>query len=298
MGLGLNCAVSIAESLSLILLLRGVWGSMFTDDAPVLAAVHSYLPVMLVYLFVDHLKCACMAVLRGCGRAPITVWGNILSCWIVGAPLAYVLVFRPYQFGLWGLWLGMSAAWLTACGIYSTVILRTDWGKEVEDARQRTERSKAAALTPQEAEDAAQDGGQSAAEGTLTLEEGSDIIDPPSSQLGSSSRTSKPIILPRVNPAALAAVAEQRATVVGTDTLHPAPSFTIRHSDEDDDDDEEEFTFDDDSAEFDVTMSALDSDASHAHSHSHTIVGTDIASHVFKQTKLTTFPTAAAGAGN
>jgi len=125
----------------LITALRLVWGRMFTNDDDVLSQCASTIPILLPYLVFDHLKCACMAILRGCGRAPATVYGNTLSCLLIGLPLAYILVFNPFQCGLVGLWLAMSAAWAAATLIYCTLITRTDWKNEVEKAQERMKRN-------------------------------------------------------------------------------------------------------------------------------------------------------------
>ena len=140
LALMLHVAYPLVSATFLIVVLRPYWGSIFSSDDEVIQACSHYLPIMMLYLFFDHVKCVCMAILRGCGRAPITVYGNTLSCWLVGFPFAWLLVFHN-RFGLWGLWSAMSSSWLAASLIYYIVILRTDWTDQVEQAKKRTERS-------------------------------------------------------------------------------------------------------------------------------------------------------------
>ena len=141
LGLMLHVVFPLLCGAVLLFFLRNTWSLIFTSDQDVADICSSHLPIMALYFFFDHVKCVCMAVLRGCGRAPVTVWGNCLSCWIVGFPLAYLLVVSPGHLELWGLWTAMSAAWATASAVYCIVIVRTDWNQEVMDAKQRTLRS-------------------------------------------------------------------------------------------------------------------------------------------------------------
>ena len=127
--------------------LRHVWGLLFIEDPAVRAVVESYMWILFFYGLCDSTKCCGMAILRGCGRPVITVWGNILSCWLVGYPLAFVLLYR-FDFGLIGLWTAMTAAWLTATAVYSVVLYRTDWDDECRKARERNLRGVEDALLP------------------------------------------------------------------------------------------------------------------------------------------------------
>ena len=78
------CSVwGLAIGALFLFVLRPWWGSVFTDDQAVREAVQATLWVMFFYFSFDSAKCALMAVLRGCGRPMITVYGNVLSCWCV-----------------------------------------------------------------------------------------------------------------------------------------------------------------------------------------------------------------------
>lgn len=127
-----------------LLACRSVWGRIFSSDEVIVDGSSHFMPILCIYIIADHTKCICMAILRGCGRAPITVYGNTLACWCVGFPAGYLLVFQA-DLGLWGLWTSTSMAWGTAALLYSIIITRTDWSAEVEQARLRTERSQTTA---------------------------------------------------------------------------------------------------------------------------------------------------------
>jgi MATE family multidrug resistance protein len=115
---------------------RDLLGLAFTDDEAVVAMISSMMGVMWIYGLVDAIKAIGMAVLRGSGRPVLTVYGNVLSCLVVGYPVALLLVLK-FKMGMPGLWLGMSSAWLCASAIYVTIIAKTDWRAEVGKAMQR-----------------------------------------------------------------------------------------------------------------------------------------------------------------
>ena len=119
--------------------LRSVWGELFIEDPQVRGVVERGFAILWVYAVFDSVKCCLMAVLRGCGRPGVTVWGNILSCWLTGYPMAYILIFK-LDLGLVGLWSSMTAAWLTATATYTAVLLATDWDDECRKATHRNVR--------------------------------------------------------------------------------------------------------------------------------------------------------------
>eukprot|EP01125_Pyxidicula_operculata_P015066 TRINITY_DN5092_c0_g1_i2.p1 TRINITY_DN5092_c0_g1~~TRINITY_DN5092_c0_g1_i2.p1 ORF type:complete len:281 (-),score=54.83 TRINITY_DN5092_c0_g1_i2:47-889(-) len=112
-------------------------GKLFSDNEDVVKTVELLIPLLWVYHMVDVIKCVGMAALRGVGRPTITVWGNVLSCLLMGYPVALLLVLLGH-FGLPGLWTGMSVAWLGCGTLYMIVLIRTDWSNEANVAKERT----------------------------------------------------------------------------------------------------------------------------------------------------------------
>ena len=120
--------------------LRPHWISLFSDDLAVQQLATSSMAVLLFYGLFDSSKCVLMSILRGCGRPVVTVYGNVLSCWFVQFPLAYLMLVR-WQYGLVALWASMTAAWATATLVYGLVMARTDWEDECRKALLRNETS-------------------------------------------------------------------------------------------------------------------------------------------------------------
>jgi MATE family multidrug resistance protein len=123
--------------------LRDYWPKVFTTDQDVLSLAIKCFPIMWLYGFFDATKCLTMAILRGCGRPTVTVFGNFFACLVVALPLSLLFTSRYVNWGLTGLWLGMSLAWCVATICYTIVIIRTDWDQQVAEAQERTSRGMA-----------------------------------------------------------------------------------------------------------------------------------------------------------
>lgn len=115
---------------------RWHWGRIFSEDEGVISLVATLFFVMVLYTTADSIKCVGMGIMRGCGRPVPTVWGNFLSCLVAGYPISYVLGF-PVGWGLVGIWLGMSFAWVCAGSLYTFFLIRTDWQEQANLAADR-----------------------------------------------------------------------------------------------------------------------------------------------------------------
>ena len=61
-----------------------------------------------------------------------------IGFWIIGIPLACTLVFYG-KIGLKGVWIGSTTAITLNFFMYSVLVLKTDWYKVAEEAKQRRE---------------------------------------------------------------------------------------------------------------------------------------------------------------
>jgi MATE family multidrug resistance protein len=116
--------------------LRDYWPHVFSNNPNVVSLASAAFPIMWLYGTFDSTKAVGMAILRGCGRPTVTVWGNFLACIMVYLPLSVVLT-QVLDWGLIGLWLGMSTAWLLVSIAYFIIIARTDWQLEVQASKER-----------------------------------------------------------------------------------------------------------------------------------------------------------------
>lgn len=132
----LEAAWGLGNGMLFTFVIRNAWGRLFTADTEVIAYVTSMLPVMWAYGLFDAIKAIGMSVLRSCARPSITVAGNLVACLLIGYPTSLTLVF-VFHFKLYGLWSGMTLAWLLVGFFYFFIISRTDWQEQVELAALR-----------------------------------------------------------------------------------------------------------------------------------------------------------------
>jgi MATE family multidrug resistance protein len=64
--------------------------------------------VAAAFQLFDGTQAVATGVLRGTGDTRTPVFFNVIGYWVLGLPLGYALCFR-YEWGVMGLWLGLSA---------------------------------------------------------------------------------------------------------------------------------------------------------------------------------------------
>lgn len=77
-----------------------------------------------------------MGVIRGLGLQPKVSHVPLIGYWIIGIPLAFVLV-NFYEYGLDGIYIGMAVAILINFFTYGLVVIRNDWQKQCDIAMKR-----------------------------------------------------------------------------------------------------------------------------------------------------------------
>jgi Na+-driven multidrug efflux pump len=110
----------------LVLLIRGVWPLLFTNDVRVAALATRTLPILCAYTLFDAIQCIASGVLRGVGRPSLAAAANVCAYLVLGLPSAYFLCVRS-GWGLPGLWLGLTLAVSSAAILLMTGLARIDW---------------------------------------------------------------------------------------------------------------------------------------------------------------------------
>ncbi|XP_072954903.1 protein DETOXIFICATION 55 [Typha angustifolia] len=116
-------------SLAWTTLARNAWSKVFTSDGDVLELTNTILPVIGVCELANFPQTTGCGVLRGSARPGIGAVINLVSFYVVGAPVALFLAFKV-EMGFLGLCLGLLAAQLVCASAIGIVIFRTDWEKE------------------------------------------------------------------------------------------------------------------------------------------------------------------------
>ncbi|XP_004503307.1 protein DETOXIFICATION 16-like [Cicer arietinum] len=146
---GASLAVRMALSLAFIegaflvstmILLRNVWGHLYSDDKQVIKYISYMMPILALSSFLDAIQSTLSGVLAGCGWQKIGAYVNLGSFYIVGVPCAVALAFFLHMRDM-GLWLGIISAFIVQILLYTIFTIRTNWEEEAGKAQSRVEQS-------------------------------------------------------------------------------------------------------------------------------------------------------------
>ncbi|KAG6380107.1 MATE efflux family protein [Boletus reticuloceps] len=135
---GVAASASMFICICLALLLSGVlvafratWGYMFNGDPAVVALVAAMLPLVALAQFFDQCGAVLSGILRSRGKQTLGALINISAFYCIGTPVSLWLTFKQ-NWGLSGLWWGLTIgmAWAVILGSYFCML--TDWENEVE----------------------------------------------------------------------------------------------------------------------------------------------------------------------
>ncbi|CAL5010590.1 unnamed protein product [Urochloa decumbens] len=130
-------ALSSGFTLTLaMILLRNVWGHMYSNDREVLAYFAKMLPVVGISFFMDSINGTLSGVITGCGKQKIGAAINLGAFYLAGIPVSALLAFVFHMNGK-GLWLGIVCGGLTKVIFFASIVWFTDWNKETVKAKDR-----------------------------------------------------------------------------------------------------------------------------------------------------------------
>nr|TKW35005.1 LOW QUALITY PROTEIN: hypothetical protein SEVIR_2G342800v2 [Setaria viridis] len=124
---------------SLYFLLRDKLSYIFTGGEAVSRAVADLCPLLVGTIAVCDIQPVLSGVAVGCGWQATVAYINIGCYYLIGIPLGVLLGFK-FDFGVKGLWGGMIGGKLMQTLILIWITFRTDWNKEVEEARKRLDK--------------------------------------------------------------------------------------------------------------------------------------------------------------
>ncbi|CAN6175577.1 unnamed protein product [Urochloa humidicola] len=120
-------------------LLRDKLSYIFTTGEVVSRAVADLCPLLVGTILLCGIQPVLSGVAVGCGWQAMVAYINIGCYYFIGIPLGVLLGFK-FDFGIKGLWGGMIGGTLIQTLILIWITLRTDWNKEVEEARKRLDK--------------------------------------------------------------------------------------------------------------------------------------------------------------
>ncbi|VDC07465.1 unnamed protein product [Peniophora sp. CBMAI 1063] len=125
-----------AISCAMFLFFRKDWARLFNDDPIVVALVASILPVVALFQVFDGLSAVTGGVLRARGKQFTGALLNLSAYYVVGIPFGVWLAFNR-DFGLHGLWYGLTLSLVYSGCVGAWLALTTDWANEVEKVIKR-----------------------------------------------------------------------------------------------------------------------------------------------------------------
>ncbi|KAE8730036.1 Protein TRANSPARENT TESTA 12 [Hibiscus syriacus] len=120
----------------IIMILRHVISYAFTEGEVVAEAVSDLCPLLALTLILNGIQPVLSGVAVGCGWQAFVAYVNVGCYYVVGIPLGCLLGFY-FNLGAKGIWTGMIGGTTMQTLILIWVTYRTDWKKEVEEARKR-----------------------------------------------------------------------------------------------------------------------------------------------------------------
>ncbi|KAK8526114.1 hypothetical protein V6N13_017179 [Hibiscus sabdariffa] len=127
--------ISVAAAI-IIMFLRHVLSYGFTEGEVVAEAVSDLCPLLALTLILNGIQPVLSGVAVGCGWQTFVAYVNVACYYVVGIPLGSVLGFY-FNLGAKGIWSGMIGGTAIQTLILVWVTFRTDWEKEVVEAKNR-----------------------------------------------------------------------------------------------------------------------------------------------------------------
>ncbi|KAF6160228.1 hypothetical protein GIB67_018997 [Kingdonia uniflora] len=120
---------------SVMVLVKSVWGSLFSRDTEVLRGVKKIMKLMAVIELVNFPLVVCGGIVRGMARLWLGMYANIAGFYMLALPLGVVMAFKV-GLKLTGLLLGFLVGMIVCLIIMLVFLARVDWDEEAKKAQQ------------------------------------------------------------------------------------------------------------------------------------------------------------------
>ncbi|XP_075445709.1 multidrug and toxin extrusion protein 2-like isoform X2 [Ascaphus truei] len=121
----------------LLAALKNVFSHIFTSDRDIAALVSQVIPIYIVFHLFESIACVSSGVLRGIGRQKIGAIIYTIGYYIIGLPVAAVLMFIA-KVGIKGLWSGMILCGIFLSAFFIIYNLRINWKDVSLEAQERS----------------------------------------------------------------------------------------------------------------------------------------------------------------
>ncbi|XP_058220309.1 protein DETOXIFICATION 40-like [Rhododendron vialii] len=131
--------ITSAVAATVVMVFRNVISYAFTEGEAVANAVSDLCPLLAVTLLLNGIQPVLSGVAVGCGWQAFVAYVNVGCYYMIGVPLGVLLGFY-FKMEAKGLWAGMIGGTIMQTFILIWVTFRTNWTKEVEEARKRLDK--------------------------------------------------------------------------------------------------------------------------------------------------------------
>ncbi|KAL1717095.1 mate-domain-containing protein, partial [Schizophyllum commune] len=137
---------------AMFLIFRNSWALIFNEDPEVLSMVSAILPLVALFQVFDGTSAVTGGIFRAKGQQFTGALLNLSAYYIMGIPMGVWLAFS-FDYGLHGLWIGLTLSLVYCAAFGWWFAWRTDWEREVAKVQARVERE-VGKLAPGEGEGA------------------------------------------------------------------------------------------------------------------------------------------------
>ena len=139
-SLGISAAISTLCA-TFLLTFRQSLPLLFTHDETIGDLASALIIVGAIFQLPDAVNGSIQGIFRGSGRQNIGAKLNFTAYYLLGIPFGCVLAFT-FGLGVVGLWIGMTVALTIIATVGTILVVRSDWSKLSDDARDRVHNSK------------------------------------------------------------------------------------------------------------------------------------------------------------
>ncbi|TMW59206.1 hypothetical protein Poli38472_007351 [Pythium oligandrum] len=136
LGMGLSLLVSTALAV-VVVFTRYLLPVVFINDPTSVSLAGHALLFLMPYQMFDAINSVMQGVFRGTGRQSLAAYINLFGYFAIGLPFGVYLAFN-LEFGVEGLWLGLTGGIAAGALISFIKIWRTNWDEMTDAARVRT----------------------------------------------------------------------------------------------------------------------------------------------------------------
>ncbi|KAJ2754141.1 ethionine resistance protein [Coemansia pectinata] len=115
----------------LMLLCQRALAAFITNDEMLVLRLLPLIPLLVIVVVFDVVSNVLTGVLRGQGRQGVAAIVRVVSLYLFAVPLAYMLCFW-LDLGLYGLWVGLAAGFVTISAAEGWLVLTSDWEDEAK----------------------------------------------------------------------------------------------------------------------------------------------------------------------